>query len=155
MGLRQIISRVIDQVQRVTPTTGSDETFVCQDDGDGGTVRLEDLAEGGAIRTRVFEVRQQSLPSDDGEAFGARLRCTLLVRVYYHQGTFGSRTFMERAMGEDVAAIVGRLRLPSNWDRATNGTDAWVFEGSNPTVEPFADESSFIVSIPFDVIYRE
>ncbi len=164
MGLRAIIARVIDQVPRATPTDDATQTFCAADDGNGGAVRIEDMAAQGAIQDRTFDVRITGWPRDDGQATATsanlRMRATLAVRIYYWLGG-QSRTWLEQRMAEDCSTIHARLANPSNWDSATTLTDAWVFERTQPRADPIGDPDprgepqAFVLSFPFEVIYRE
>ena len=163
IGLQAIIAQVIDQVPRATPTQDATQTFSASDDGAGGVLELEQVT---AQQDRIFDVRITGWPRDDGEASGTgslRMRATLAVRVYYWLGGYASRTALEQRMAQDVSSIVNRLAAPVNWDATNTGTDAWIFTRTQPTASPLkfdgsdpkAPPDAFILSIPFEVIYRE
>ena len=152
MGIRNIYATLEAAIEAIAPTSYPERTFAAVD-SEGATPTLEDSI---AIGRRPFDLGAASPPVDDGEA-GApdagtlRLRQSCVARFGYLLNSLGPRRDVDVVVSEDVAAIRTALMTPANWSTAPE-----LISLEPPGVPLFErDDHRLIVSVPFEIIYRE
>jgi hypothetical protein len=155
-----VIDQFIAQVRATTPVTDTSSPFYIVDDGTGGCVPLEAVAESAPSIIRACDVRIAGMPRDEGldSATALRFRIGIAVRVYYGAGFMTDRNRLELMAAEDCRAIIDRLSDPSNWGSGVVDTIITSGQPAPSTTSVAGSDPSaaggWIVSIPFEALYQ-
>lgn len=149
-GISSSIDHLIDRIENLSPKSDSYHSFLCISDSTGRNQSLESRSN----QNRLFDIKFQSLASDDGQAgISGRKRIELLLRVRYDIG--GDLSLLDRMIAEDSSQLINALKLP-NYDFENTGIISLIPSISN-LMEITNDPSQigYILNLPFTLLYLE
>lgn len=149
-GISSSIDHLIDRIETLSPKSDSYHSFLCISDSTGRNQSLESRSN----QNRLFDIKFQSLASDDGQAgISGRKRIDLLLRVRYDIG--GDLSLLDRMIAEDSSQLINALKLP-NYDFENTGIISLIPSISN-LMEITSDPSQigYILNLPFTLLYLE
>lgn len=149
-GISSSIDHLIDRIENLSPKSDSYHSFLCISDSTGRNQSLESRSN----QNRLFDIKFQSLASDDGQAgISGRKRIDLLLRVRYDIG--GDLSLLDRMIAEDSSQLINALKLP-NYDFENTGIISLIPSISN-LMEITNDPSQigYILNLPFTLLYLE
>lgn len=152
-------AQVVSVIQALTPQTEQGGGFRVANNGDGRGARLTSLP--GSINDRTFQVRPDGgtadagLASTSGTGTSGRLwRIEMKVKVLYGPGAGADDVLVWQRMKEDAESICVALEDPANRLTATTGIDHITTEGLTPTIEERDGASGWVLTVPFECLYR-
>lgn len=147
-----IHSGLIGVIKGITPSMRPEDTFNCEEDGNGLVVELEELEN---PRVRQFDLRVETPPIDDKPGGGFprnRFRVEFALRVVYPLPT--DYIYVQELMASDVHLINTALLSPANFP---DGVDA-IYPPSGTSIATFTTTAGvlthLVLEIPLTVIYR-
>lgn len=149
-GISSSIDHLIDRIENLSPKSDSYHSFLCISDSTGRNQSLESRSN----QNRLFDIKFQSLASDDGQAgISGRKRIDLLLRVRYDIG--GDLSLLDRMIVEDSSQLINALKLP-NYDFENTGIISLIPSISNLTeITNDPSQIGYILNLPFTLLYLE
>lgn len=149
-GISSSIDHLIDRIENLSPKSDSYHSFLCISDSTGRNQSLESRSN----QNRLFDIKFQSLASDDGQAgISGRKRIDLLLRVRYDIG--GDLSLLDRMIVEDSSQLINALKLP-NYDFENTGIVSLIPSISNLTeITNDPSQIGYILNLPFTLLYLE
>lgn len=149
-GISSSIDHLIDRIENLNPKSDSYHSFLCISDSTGRNQSLESRSN----QNRLFDIKFQSLASDDGQAgISGRKRIDLLLRVRYDIG--GDLSLLDRMIVEDSSQLINALKLP-NYDFENTGIVSLIPSISNLTeITNDPSQIGYILNLPFTLLYLE
>ncbi len=149
-GISSSIDHLINRIEALTPKSDSYHSFLCISDSTGRNQSLESRSN----QNRLFDIKFQSLASDDGLAgISGRKRIDLLLRVRYDIG--GDLSLLDRMIAEDSSQLINALKLP-DYDFENTGIVSLI--PSIPNLTEITNDPSqigYILNLPFTLLYLE
>ena len=149
-GISSSIDHLIDRIENLSPKSDSYHSFLCISDSTGRNQSLESRSN----QNRLFDIKFQSLASDDGQAgISGRKRIDLLLRVRYDIG--GDLSLLDRMIAEDSSQLINALKLP-DYDFENTGIVSLI--PSIPNLTEITNDPSqigYILNLPFTLLYLE
>jgi hypothetical protein len=149
-GISSSIDHLINRIEALTPKSDSYHSFLCINDSTGRNQSLESRSN----QNRLFDIKFQTLASDDGQAgISGRKRIDLLLRIRYDIG--GDLSLLDRMIAEDSSQLINSLKLP-NYDFENTGIVSLI--PSIPNLTEITNDQSqvgYILNLPFTLLYLE
>tara|TARA_Y100000592_G_C5481143_1_gene325597 strand:- start:7416 stop:7874 length:459 start_codon:yes stop_codon:yes gene_type:complete len=148
-GIYSALTFLEDQIMSIDPKSDVHHGFVCHNRANGVVSPLDQRFNS----TRYFELSVQDFPEDDGAAgLSGRRRARISCDVRYDVPQ-SDTLYLQRLVSEDADSILLKLKGP-NYSLATTGILSVIPEP--PIYGPIdTDEQSFVLSVPFTLLYLE
>jgi len=148
-GIYSALTFLEDQIMSILPKSDVHHGFVCHSRANGAVSPLDQRFNS----TRYFQLSLEAFPEDDGAAgLSGRRRVQVSCDVRYDVPQ-SDTLYLQRLAAEDAEYILLKLKGP-NYSLATTGILSVIPDP--PIYGPIdTDEQSFMLSVPFTLLYLE